>query len=225
MLIKMKQTEDNRGGLLCVSKIEMTTNSDEIKFSLKGTGVATVDFGDGSEKISCSIDEDCVENYRQFSHKYPNKTLRKIAVYGDRISGLDCIGNQLTNLDVSNNSVLRELYCSESQLTSLDVSKNSELYALNCSKNQLTNLDVSQNSNLLVLDCSKNQLTNLDVSQNSGLLMLSCCENQLTSLDVSKNIGLTALLCTKNQLTNLDVSNNTALKKLCSYDNPLCATV
>ena len=39
---------------------------------------------------------------------------------------LDCDGNQLTNLNVTNNTVLTHLNCSYNQLTSLDLS-NTEL--------------------------------------------------------------------------------------------------
>ena len=43
------------------------------------------------------------------------------------LKSIDCRYNQLTSLDVSNNSVLEDLYCSENQLTTLDVSNNTAL--------------------------------------------------------------------------------------------------
>jgi len=46
---------------------------------------------------------------------------------------LDCSTNQLTSLDVSNNTALTSLWCAENQLTSLDVSHNTALAGLNCS--------------------------------------------------------------------------------------------
>ena len=93
------------------------------------------------------------------------------------------------------------------QLTSLDVSQNSALTYLNCYDNQLTSLDVSQNTALQTLYCYFNQLTSLDVSQNTALIYLYCYSNQLTSLDVSNNTALTDLSCKNNQLTSLDVRN------------------
>ena len=45
---------------------------------------------------------------------------------------LDCEYNQLTTLDVSNNTALRELYCRNNQLTALDVSNNTALQRLDC---------------------------------------------------------------------------------------------
>jgi len=124
---------------------------------------------------------------------------------------LDCSYNLLTSLDVSNNTALTHLYCSYNLLTSLDVNGATSLTTLDCNDNNLTNLDVSTNLLLKDLSCNKNQLTNLDVSTNTLLEVLHCNENQLTNLDVSTNTLLEELYCNENQLTNLDVSNNTAL--------------
>ncbi len=135
------------------------------------------------------------------------------------LTDLDCSSNQLTNLDVSNNTELTDLDCSSNQLTNLDVSNNTKLTVLNCEYNQLTKLDVSKNTELTDLRCFSNQLTNLDVSKNTELTGMSCDYNQLTKLDVSNNTELTGMSCGDNQLTNLDVSNNTKLTFLrCSYN-------
>ena len=48
---------------------------------------------------------------------------------------LSCYQNQLTNLDVSNNTELTYLSCFENQLTNLDVSKNTKLTRLYCDNN------------------------------------------------------------------------------------------
>ena len=135
------------------------------------------------------------------------------------LTELDCSYNQLTSLDVSNNTALTSLNCDGNQLTSLDVSKNTALTLLDCSWNQITSLDVSKNTALTKLDCSYNKLTLLDLSNNTALTLLNCDGNKLTSLDVSKNTALTLLYCSWNQLTSLDVSKNTALTLLyCSYN-------
>ena len=49
---------------------------------------------------------------------------------------LNCYYNQLTSLDLSNNTALTYLYCDANQLTSLDVSKKTALTFLNCGGNQ-----------------------------------------------------------------------------------------
>jgi Leucine-rich repeat (LRR) protein len=59
-----------------------------------------------------------------------------------------CWKNQLTVLDVSQNTSLTDLYCAFNQLTSLDVSKNTALTVLHCFSNQLSNLDITNNTSL-----------------------------------------------------------------------------
>ena len=137
------------------------------------------------------------------------------------LTKLNCCFNKLTSLDVSKNTALTILECNANRLTSLDVSKNTALTELNCSINELTSLDVSKNTALTILYCNDNQLTSLDVSKNTALISLSCVCNQLTSLDVSKNTALQILNCNYNQLTVLDVSKNTALTGLKCRNNQL----
>jgi hypothetical protein len=132
-----------------------------------------------------------------------------------------CYENQLTSLDVSQNTALRKLYCHENQLTSLNISGATALTDLNCTVNQLTSLDVSNNTSLTELNCIMNQLTSLDLSNNTALDYLNCYGNQLTSLDVSQNTALRTLYCYENQLTSLDLSNNTALTHLGCRTNEL----
>ena len=145
--------------------------------------------------------------------------LTGIEVFTNLIS-LICYDNQLTTLDVSNNTALSNLHCYENQLTTLDVSNHSALGELYCYDNQLATLDVSNNSALANLSCSFNDLTTLDVSSNTALYKLYCNNNQLTTLDVSNNAALYKLYCHDNQLTTLDISNNTALHNLSCHDNP-----
>ena len=133
---------------------------------------------------------------------------------------LDCYNSKkLTYLNVSNNTALETLECSFCSLTTLDLSKNTALTSLNCGNNQLTFLDVSKNTALTSLSCYSNQITILDVSKNTALTSLSCYSNQITILDLSKNTTLTKLYCNNNQLTVLDVSNNTALTSLGCNNN------
>ena len=137
------------------------------------------------------------------------------------LTSLYCIGNQLTELDVSECTKLTDLECTWNQLTSLDVSKNTALTTLTCSGNKLTVLDVSHNIALETLGCGLNLLTSLDVSQNTLLTELYCQENLLTELDVSKHILLRRLGCSDNQLTSINISGHTALESLKCSGNRL----
>jgi hypothetical protein len=58
------------------------------------------------------------------------------------LTGLAAGSNQLTSLDVTNNTALTVLYCYSNQLTSLDVTKNLNLTSLQCYSN--TNLTCIQ---------------------------------------------------------------------------------
>ena len=82
---------------------------------------------------------------------------------------------------------LGNLNCINNNLINLDLSQNTALYQLACSNNQLTNLDLSQNTDLDSLDCSYNQLTNLDLrnGNNSGIIQLYIQNNvQLYCINV-----------------------------------------
>ena len=134
---------------------------------------------------------------------------------------LNCRNNLLTSLNVRASTALDQLHCQDNQLTSLDVSQNIALTVLICGNNQLTSLDVSQNTALNSLQCQNNDLTNLDVSNNTALIYLDCAGNQLTNLDIANNIAVFNLQCHYNDLTSLDVSNNTALALLYCHYNQL----
>ena len=131
-----------------------------------------------------------------------------------------CVNNQLTSLDISGGA-LQLLSCGDNQLTSLDISQNPDLTWLSCSNNPITSLEVSQNTTLQTLYCTNLQLTSIDVSQNTDLRQLRCYENQLTSLDVSHNSALYILQCAHNPLTSLDLSQNPALEYLYCAENQL----
>ena len=163
--------------------------------------------------------------------------------YFSELKSLNCVGLDLTELDVSHNPGLEVLYCSSLGLTQLDLSHNPELKVLDCSGlESLTELDVTQNHKLEVLNCCYSGLTELDLSHNSELKRLYCHSLDLTELDVSHNLelelldchdlGLTELdvthnrkladlYCENNKLTALDLSNNVALYRLECYNNQL----
>ena len=134
---------------------------------------------------------------------------------------LQCHGNKLTKLDVSNNVYLTDLSCQKNVLEVLDVSKNINLTRLLCNENKLESLDVSNNVALLNLGCYKNPLKKLDVSKNTELTQLGCTDIELTEIDVSNNLKLENLYCYNNLLTTLDIKANKDLTILQCYNNLL----
>ena len=203
-----------------------STTSDALR--TVGTGVITMTTTKTvGEKITLEIwgggitIEGVKEPFSRGSATY-TLTSQTVIIRGN-VTELKSWKNQLTALDVSQNTALTELGCPENKLTSLDVSGCTALTVLYCNDNKLTSLDVSSCTALRTLDCLNNQLTSLDVSQNTALTTLRCYKNQLTSLNVSQNTALTKLECYDNKLTSLDVSQNTALTRLKCYKNPLTA--
>ena len=84
---------------------------------------------------------------------------------------LDCSINQLSRLDVSQNTALEKLDCSTNQLASLNLSKNAKLKYLYCNQNELTSLDVSQTA-VTTLNASDNKIT-IKVEETSRTFDLS----------------------------------------------------
>jgi hypothetical protein len=135
------------------------------------------------------------------------------------LTELDCSINQLTSLDVSQNTALTSLNCSDNQLTSLDVSGCTALEDLICAGNQLTSLDVSGCTALEDLICAGNQLTSLDLNGCTALTDLNCSGNSLTSLDISQNLSLYKVECWNNSISNLNINGLTNLIQLdCSFN-------
>jgi Leucine-rich repeat (LRR) protein len=119
--------------------------------------------------------------------------------YFEALEDLYCPGNNLTSLNVSENTALIQLSCGNNQLTSLNVSKNTALEYLQCGNNQLNYLNVSMNTALKELDCYFNQLTELDLSKNKGLISLRIYNNQI------KGKAMDALIASLPTVTNRDL--------------------
>jgi Leucine-rich repeat (LRR) protein len=152
---------------------------------------------------------------------------------------LDCSLNQITNLELSQNSFLESLDCSSNLLTNIDLSRNlnlrtfncvnnqfkdltifsKQLFALNASNNLLASLTVDAATLLSTLYLSNNQIKNLNLANNSVLLELRSNNNKLTTIDLSKNLKLRYLDVSDNTLSALDLCSNTEIIKLLCVSN------
>ncbi|EAC5599002.1 TPA_asm: LPXTG cell wall anchor domain-containing protein [Listeria monocytogenes] len=142
----------------------------------------------------------------------------------EKLTGLTkliCTYNNITTLDLSQNTNLTYLACDSNKLTNLDVTPLTKLTYLNYDTNKLTKIDVSQNPLLTYLNCARNTLTEIDVSHNTQLTELDCHLNKkITKLDVTPQTQLTTLDCSFNKITALDVSQNKLLNRLnCDTNN------
>lgn len=130
-----------------------------------------------------------------------NKNITSLAgiEYFTDLETLDCMGNQLTTLDVTKLTKLMFLVCNDNQLTALDVTGLTSLKNLFCSDNQLTTLDVTGLTSLTDLECNDNQLVSLNVSTLEELKILWCHGNKMTALDITHNAYLGDLKCGNQQ--------------------------
>ena len=131
--------------------------------------------------------------------------------------------NKLGSLDLTANVLLENVDCRKNQITTINVAQNTKLTSLNVGNNNLTSLDITSNVLLEGFDCQRNLLTNLNVSNNTKLIYLTAMNNQLSVLNVSANTVLEQLVISTNNITNLNIDNNLALKYLNCGNNQLSA--
>ncbi|GAL73098.1 hypothetical protein [Jejuia pallidilutea] len=116
-------------------------------------------------------------------------------------------------LDVTQNSILRELRVDNNNLTVLDVTQNPLLYRLDASNNQLPSIDLTQNTVLEYLNLSNNVIPTLDVTQNVALRSINISFNLFTGsgLDLTQNLDLSSLDISHNQIASLNITQNADL--------------
>ncbi len=161
--------------------------------------------------------------------------------YFINLERFSCSGNNLTSLDLRNNTKLKSFDAVSCSLTSINLDENTELYRMNCMFNKLTTLNLSNNTKLKFLVCDHNEITNLDLSNNINIETLHCNNNEINkltlnsrkltslhcnvnkieALDVTKAINLKVLAFSNNRLININLLNNINLEKLYAGQNKL----
>ena len=150
-----------------------------------------------------------------------NKLTRLSVSNNAALIELTCYGNELVELEISGATALEKLNCWDNQLATLNTTKNLALEQFSCNGNQLAMLDVRQNAELKELYCEYNQLTKLELGENTALAYLNCTANRLNALDISGCVALKVLRCSSNELTTLDTKKNIVLTRLYCSDNQL----
>ncbi|CAM4112154.1 T9SS type A sorting domain-containing protein [Flavobacterium antarcticum] len=192
--------------------------------------------GDGEIQVSEALAIKCLNlkdsNLTNLSGIEFFTNLQSLRVNGNNLTSLNlnqntalinlrCENNLLTTLNIDQLTGLLDFNCEFNQLTSFSISQSTLLQRVYCNNNNLTTLNVSQLPNLEILQCTDNALTSLDLSQSISLKKVDCGINLLTSLNVSGASALESLACSINQLTTLDLSQNTLLKLLRCETNQL----
>lgn len=186
-----------------------------------------------------SIAEAEAVTYLNIAYNWPEISDIIEISYFVNLDTLLCGGNNLTSIDVSNNSNLKVLDCAGNyNLDTLLLGNNASLEQINLDNvytensfdfsglpnlkvlrfSHVNNLDVSNNLNLEELLCDFSSGP-INVSNNPNLIKL-ICKNQ-EYLDVSNNPLLEYLECEGGiyKLSEIDLSNNTSLKKLVLWFN------
>ena len=125
--------------------------------------------------------------------------------------------NNLSAIDVSNNTALEDLVLYSNNLSAIDVSNNTALTSLNLSTNNLSAIDVSNNTVLKYLYLDYNNLSAIDVSNNTALEDLVLYSNNLSAIDVSNNIALVNLYLSNNAIFDFSSARNLDLNVSYSY--------
>ena len=218
-----------------LSKTKMWVVEDMEDYKITNTNlIAAAEQNGGNSGVSFVKDENGYVNVNDATNREMMEKVISITIgnksdthalddisFFPNLQELYCYGNQLQNIDVTQNPELSILNCSSNSLKSIDLSKNRKLKNLDISNNYIENPDISHNQALEVFKCSNDPaLIKLDVTHNSALTTLYCTNNQiLKSLNLYYNTKLQYLYCGNSDISHLDASNLTALKTLSCYNN------
>ncbi len=144
-----------------------------------------------------------------------------VTVKGFDITLLECAGQSLTQIDLTDLPNLGTLICPNNELTSLTIIPTKKLRKLNAANNQLTSIAIGTVNTLQEVVVNNNQLTSLSISFNRYLQSLICNDNKLTNLSLGTLVNIKTLWCQNNELTTLNVSRSTALETLMCQNNKL----
>jgi len=147
-------------------------------------------FNDNNFENYCLTHFDTNNNGQVESNEVMNVTLLNINnLQINNLQGISFFAS-LESLNVGNNN-----------LTSLNLSNNTSLLTINANSNNLQSININGCTRLKNLILSFNALTTIDLSTNTALKYLDIPYNNLISLDVSNNNNLTALIAQHNSIT------------------------
>ncbi len=127
---------------------------------------------------------------------------------------LNLIGNDISTINLSNNTKLNKLFLKSNNLSSIDISHNLELEAFSfSSRNKIDKINLEKNTKLEMISISES-LTSLDLSHQPELTNLYLSGANLSSIDLSSNLKLTELILSNCNFPYFNISNNTLLKTL-----------
>ena len=149
---------------------------------------------------------------------------------------LDLYDNNLTGVDISSNTKLKEIRINMGNtISSIDFSNNPSLeYIIANSSGLEDDLDISNLSQLKILNIGYNNIKTIDLSNNTKLEYLELSGNDISgSVDVSgcENLleffalGNSNITCIKVNQSQLDALNNVNVPSGFNWELPIEATL
>lgn len=135
---------------------------------------------------------------------------------------LNCVNNNLTSLDVTNNLLLSNIQCQVNNFNSLDFTLNTQLGFLNCGASpNLSSLELPDIDSIIAVYATNGSLSALDVSMLPNLVVLALSGNNITSMDLSQNDFLTEIYLNNNNLENVNLVGANSLTRIQVENNPI----
>ncbi|MFT7035062.1 MAG: protein phosphatase 1 regulatory subunit 7 [Cyclobacteriaceae bacterium] len=137
------------------------------------------------------------------------------------LKSLFAIGNTLTSIDLSANTVLDSLSLVGNAISSIDISNNTKLTWLDLKVNDITAITgLAEATHLKWLNLSFNLFEEFSI-QNEFLENLLISDNLLKSFDASGAINLKSINIKTNELPSIDLSASTQLEVLVLSNNKI----
>jgi len=137
---------------------------------------------------------------------------------------LKCNFNNLTSIDIPNNLSLRSLYASSNQLSEINISQNTILEELSIRFNNLIELDISNNLELELLQISQNEISEVDITNHNSLRSIQIgggTENLISEIDLTNKPFLDFLSIFRSEITEIDISDSPLLFRLSIFNTPI----
>lgn len=176
-------------GLSAQGVIKLTTQrkaGETIKLKIQAQGDYTIE----GVKEPASSDK---------SKKNYTLTSSTIQIKGD-VLVLECSSNDLTEIDLSQSTSLKELTASMNLLKTVVTDNLLSLNRLDLYGNQIEWMDLTNNKSLTVLDLSQNCLKAVRLGALPVLEELGVSDNQLKGIDLTGCDNLNMLLCYNNRI-------------------------
>lgn len=113
---------------------------------------------------------------------------------------LDLTRNRISEIDLSSNLLLEELYIGNNQLEELDLSCNPNLTHVEVFMNDIAELDLSANKQLENLYANGNELSALDLSSSPCVEELQVSDNNLEKITLAEDTNLRVFRAENNFL-------------------------